>query len=723
MSHKRIIHTTSALLAGFVIAACALLCSCGKTPESSITALKPNQEITTSASDTNSTENPKTSPAPETTADTPGETVYTDPATSVPKTEPATEPTTEPSVSSGTSTVPTTVTDPETEPDQPTTSATQTTPQTTSKTTTTTTPQTTVPPTPPVTSAPETEDGPILPDHHADSELVRVKDFIPGLYVDLRYAGSNNAAGYPIYRYSDAYLRYGTVRKLAKVQSALEKEGLSLLIWDAFRPLDAQYALWTLLPDYATSPVEGKVAFNYGGTLSLAIVKSDGSAVALPSDFDEEGLKSDRDFSDVSSSAAKYGKLLDDLMQKYGFNRYLSKWYRYTDTDGYSLITTATLDETGVVSCEQWKVTCTSGTVNMRKGPSTSYEVITKLPNGTKVSVAFFHEKFAFITYGSMTGYMSAGYLTRADGQSYENQLTTVKVVEAYSYETMQKDLAELAESYPDLLSVSSIGKSEEGRDLTLAILGNPDAKNQIFVSAGIHAREHMNATLVMAQIDYMLHNLDKPFGAGGKTIREILSETCFRILPMSNPDGIHIAQTGEIPDMFKDKYDSSIAAIWKANAKGVDLNANFDADWNRYGGAGAVTEPGYMGYKGTAPECAAESKAIAEYVRSMDFDLVLSYHCTGSVIYSQYGNNKAVNAKNYDLALKLSMTSGYKLGSPGSTSTAGLKDYVVDKLGIPSLTIEFGTTECPLELREFHNIWERNRDILLTSALWVEDQ
>ncbi len=94
-----------------------------------------------------------------------------------------------------------------------------------------------------------------------------------------------------------------------------------------------------------------------------------------------------------------------------------------------------------------------------------------------------------------------------------------------------------------------------------------------------------------------------------------------------------------------------------------------------------------------------------------------------GSVIYWQYGNNKVVNNKNNDLALKWAMVSGYTLGEPSPTSTAGLKDYVVDKLGIPSLTVEFGTTECPLQLREFDNIWARNRDMLLTSALWVANQ
>ena len=77
-----------------------------------------------------------------------------------------------------------------------------------------------------------------------DTALVRVRDYIPDIWVDLRYAGEDNFTGAAIYDFSDAYLRYGTVRKLAAVQETLRGEGLSLLIWDAYRPQYAQRLLW-----------------------------------------------------------------------------------------------------------------------------------------------------------------------------------------------------------------------------------------------------------------------------------------------------------------------------------------------------------------------------------------------------------------------------------------------------------------------------------------------
>ncbi|MGM9681049.1 MAG: M14 family zinc carboxypeptidase [Eubacteriales bacterium] len=578
---------------------------------------------------------------------------------------------------------------------------------------TTSVPDTTVPPT---VDPPET-------DGHSPDELVRVQDYIPDLYVNLRYAGTDNQAGRAIYSYKDAYLRYGTVVKLKKVQEELKAEGLSLLIWDAFRPLEAQLDLSIILPNNGTSPVKGTIPFNNGGTLSLAVVKADGTPVKLPSDFDESGDKSDRDFGDVSAEAAKYAGLLDTLMKKYGFKQYLSKWYRYTDTDSYSLITDKTLDENGLADCEEWVVNCQKY-VNLRSGPSTSNSSIMKVYAGTKVTVCFFYEKFAFVSCDGTTGYISACYLRQTDENSYKNDLSTVQPVEKYSYEQMNADLAALAEEFSEYLTLSDIGKSEEGRVLTLAILGNPDAERKIYVSAAIHAREHMTATLAVAQIEYMLRNPDLPCGNDGKTVRDILDEVCFYVVPMSNPDGVAISQSGVIPDAFIKKYSSSwYASVWKANANGVDLNANFDADWEKYSIATASSSAGYMGYKGTAPECAAESKALADFLRSMDFDLVLCYHASGSVIYWSYGNYTAVNKQCQELAKLLCMDSGYTLGIPAKGSTAGLKDYAISKLGIPALTIEFGTTDCPLTWREFENIWARCKDTLLTSALWVLEQ
>jgi AraC-like DNA-binding protein len=51
----------------------------------------------------------------------------------------------------------------------------------------------------------------------SDDAFVRVRDYIPTIQVDLRYATTNNFTGQIIYTFDEAYLRYGTVLKLQQV--------------------------------------------------------------------------------------------------------------------------------------------------------------------------------------------------------------------------------------------------------------------------------------------------------------------------------------------------------------------------------------------------------------------------------------------------------------------------------------------------------------------------
>lgn len=593
---------------------------------------------------------------------------------------------------------------------------------------TTKTPTTTLPTVTTTVTPTTTADDPTVPptvDSKKDSEIVKVIDHIPDIHVDLRYAGENNLSGIEIYDYKDAYLRYGTVKKLAKVQAKLREQGLSLLIWDAYRPYSMQHKLYMILPDCATNPQNGKyVAFNTGGTLALAIVKADGSALPLPSDFDEDGSKADRDFSDLSSEKAKYAKLLDELMTANGFEQYLTtKWYRYTDSVSYPIDYKMTIGEEWITVCEKWTVKC-ERTLNLRKYASTSSKILDRIPRETKITVFFMHGTFAYVEYNGTRGYVLAAYLVQSEADGWKSELSTVKPIDNYSYSQMNADLKSLATEFPDLLKLSSIGKSELGKDLTLAILGNEKAEKKIFVSAAIHAREHMIALYSTAQIEYMLRNPNMICDGTNYTFAELLDKVCFYIVPMSNPDGIEIVQTLTIPDAFKSKYASNptyYASQWKANALGVDLNMNFDAEWDKAGKRPTDSKsPSYLGYKGTAPECAAEAKALADFIRENKFDFVLSYHMMGSVIYWEYGDNKAVIEQSREIALRIAAQSGYPLGDPGSSSVAGLKDYVMSKLATPSLTIEFGTEAAPAAIRDFDNIWARTKNLLAVSADWV---
>lgn len=81
-----------------------------------------------------------------------------------------------------------------------------------------------------------------------------VRDYIPSVYVDLKYASKDNFTGTAIYDFTDAYLRYGTVKKLAEVQQELLEQGYSLKIWDAYRLVSAQFR--RSAPTQLTLPIQ-----------------------------------------------------------------------------------------------------------------------------------------------------------------------------------------------------------------------------------------------------------------------------------------------------------------------------------------------------------------------------------------------------------------------------------------------------------------------------------
>lgn len=174
-----------------------------------------------------------------------------------------------------------------------------------------------------------------------DDEYVLVKKYIPDIYVELRYATENNFTGVKIYDFTEAYLRYGTVKKLAQVQKELKQQGYSLKIWDAYRPFEAQQKLWEVYPDpnYVANPANGMRRHNLGGTVDITMVAADGSVISMPTEFDDFSLKADRNYSDIEDEeAVKNVMILQNAMENNGFTGYQGEWWDYSDTVEYEAV-------------------------------------------------------------------------------------------------------------------------------------------------------------------------------------------------------------------------------------------------------------------------------------------------------------------------------------------------------------------------------------------------
>ena len=75
----------------------------------------------------------------------------------------------------------------------------------------------------------------------------------------------------------------------------------------------------------------------------------------------------------------------------------------------------------------------------------------------------------------------------------------------------------------------------------------------------------------------------------------------------------------------------SSDFSMWKANANGVDLNNNFDANW---GTNMHSLVPASHGFVGCNPMSERETKAIAKYKEKHKPFITISYHSKGEEIY-----------------------------------------------------------------------------------------
>ncbi|MBQ8748614.1 MAG: hypothetical protein IJZ14_02265 [Oscillospiraceae bacterium] len=346
--------------------------------------------------------------------------------------------------------------------------------------------------------------------------------------------------------------------------------------------------------------------------------------------------------------------------------------------------------------------------------------ILCQVPLGAELLLHKWQGKFALVTYNGRQGYVTANYIKPLDTEYFTKRLTVLSPTAQYTYDQMVADMAALQAAYPDSVTVSGIGESELGRNIPVMLVGNPQAPNHVLLQGVMHAREHFTAWLLMAIIDHSL------------SAKLLSDNVCYHVIPMSNPDGVCISQSQTLNDSQTEIYQRDIACgytgydsktyaqKWKANALGVDLNRNFPSGWEN---SLERPLPSSERFRGDSPLCAAESKALANYTQSRHFSATFSFHSHGSVLYYAYGSKQPVNDLSYSLALAVQQPTGYRpIGGYDGTSGAGYKDWAIDALEIPSITVEIGSNSTPLENRDLYNTFARFENFIPAINQWLID-
>lgn len=241
----------------------------------------------------------------------------------------------------------------------------------------------------------------------ADADgFVPLSEYVPAHQIQLAYAGEQNFTGQRIYDFTEAYLRRGTAQKLANVCEELAEQGLSLKVWDAYRPLSAQAKLWEAFPDpaYVSPPYSGNRTHCRGSAVDVTLTDSNGDELEMPSGFDDFTSLGDRDYSDCSAEAAANANLLQDMMEAHGFQGYDGEWWHFTDTDDYPIEEQFQPCYVSILyaDCREF--------ITLRAEPSTSAEALLRIPAGAQFMQLAVCGDFSYVSYDGRMGYVLKSY-------------------------------------------------------------------------------------------------------------------------------------------------------------------------------------------------------------------------------------------------------------------------------------------------------------------------
>lgn len=170
----------------------------------------------------------------------------------------------------------------------------------------------------------------------SNKSFVRIKDYVPGVVLDIKYATKQNVFYEKLYKRPHAFIRLPAARSLEKVQEELKRHGLGLKIYDGYRPYSVTCRMWDKIPDsiYMGKPWRGS-RHNRGIAVDLTLVNlKTGKELLMPTPFDALVYASHPDFMGLHDSVIKNRQILISTMAKYGFSVSAREWWHFDYTPG-----------------------------------------------------------------------------------------------------------------------------------------------------------------------------------------------------------------------------------------------------------------------------------------------------------------------------------------------------------------------------------------------------
>jgi D-alanyl-D-alanine dipeptidase len=148
--------------------------------------------------------------------------------------------------------------------------------------------------------------------------------------ISLAYATPENVTGKQIYRHADCYLHPDAAAALQCAIELARPLGLRFKIYDAYRPVEGQWALWHAFPDpeFVADPRKGGI-HTRGIAVDLTLIDAAGRELDMGTEFDSFAAQAHHARTDISLEAQRNRFLLLGLMSAAGWDFYKNEWWHY----------------------------------------------------------------------------------------------------------------------------------------------------------------------------------------------------------------------------------------------------------------------------------------------------------------------------------------------------------------------------------------------------------
>lgn len=161
--------------------------------------------------------------------------------------------------------------------------------------------------------------------------LVSLDVVQPPVLPEIRYATRHNFTGEAVYSIPRLWLHKDAACALSRVQHELQKSGLGLKVYDAYRPLSVQQKMWDLIRDerYVSNPAKNKGRHTRGTAVDVTLIDKKGRELPMPSDYDDFTERANRKYQGATSEEKHNRQLLEDVMVRHGFLPFPDEWWHF----------------------------------------------------------------------------------------------------------------------------------------------------------------------------------------------------------------------------------------------------------------------------------------------------------------------------------------------------------------------------------------------------------